>query len=128
MKIEASQRLAAAPEWETPCWIVAITKTFGITEAKCKQLALKHGWDGKSFGTQAEICYQIVKGLLGAKPKLDTQTFKGKTARQFAATKPSGAGIVFVKGHVMPWLNGTVSNFNGYSEEPVQFLMYIRET
>lgn len=42
------------------------------------------------------------------------------TARQFASSKlATGRGLVFTAAHVMPMVNGTVSNYNGHGEEKV---------
>jgi hypothetical protein len=119
-----ASELYEEPEWAKPCWIVAFHKTFGLTDGACKALARKHGWDGHSFGITNNTCYLMLTELLGRKPRLDTTTGKGKTPKQFGATRPAGKGFVMTKDHVMPWVNGTVSNFNGYGDDPVILIMH----
>jgi hypothetical protein len=107
------------PEWEKPCWIVGITKTLGVTDAKVKKLALKNEWDGVSTGLAIKSVLLIVWDLIGHMPDLSlTKDAKGMTARQFSG-KTTARGLVFTKAHVMPMVRGQVSNFNGHGEEQV---------
>lgn len=125
--VKAGQRLLAVPEWEKPCWIVALKKTLGTPEAKSKKLALKHGWDGKSFGIPAQTLYSMVIELLGRKPRLDPVPVKTKmTVNQYAnLDHASGFGLVLSTGHVMPMLNSQLSNINGHSGERVTVVMFL---
>ena len=109
------------PEWEKECWVHAINKTLKTPDEKVKQLALENGWDGKSFGAAIKVVISIVYDLMGKMPSLElTRDSKGMTARQFASSKLAvGRGLVFTRGHVMPMVNGAVSNYNGHGEEEV---------
>lgn len=107
------------PEWEKPCWIVAINKTLGTPEAKIKELAKKAGWDGKSFGAAVHQTIQVAWDLIGKMPDLSqTKAAKGMTPKEYSG-KTNLTGLVFTRKHVMPMVNGTVSNFNGHGEEQV---------
>lgn len=107
------------PEWVKPCWLVAINQTLGTPEEKIKKLAIKNGWDGESEGATVNTTIQIVWDLIGKMPDLSlTKESRGKTARDFSGTT-NETGLVFTKAHVMPMVNGRLSNFNGHGEEPI---------
>jgi len=110
------------PPWEMPCWLHAICETTGAPEAKVKKLALKEGWDGKSQGLAAAKVIGIVWVMQGKMPDLTmTKIAKGKTAKQFSGERLGAgkSGMVFTRDHVMPMVNGVVSNFNGYGDDEV---------
>lgn len=110
------------PEWEKPCWIVAIKNTLGLSEDAIKKLARKNGWDGKSEGLELHKVIQIVWDVIGKMPDLTLTKFaKGKTPRSLSSSSISKGktGIVFTRAHVMPMVHGVVSNFNGHGEEAV---------
>jgi hypothetical protein len=110
---------AYQPEWEKPCWIVAIKNTLGVSEEKIKELALKHDWDGKSDGLAVKNVIMIVWDLIGHMPDLSlTKDSRGMTPKEFSGTQGK-TGLVFTKAHVMPMVNGKVSNFNGHGEEEI---------
>jgi hypothetical protein len=74
------------------------------SEARSKKLALKHGWDGKSWGVSSQTMYSMVIELLGHKPKLDPVPVKTKmTVTEYAnLPHPFGNALVLSTGHVMP--------------------------
>jgi hypothetical protein len=107
------------PEWEKPCWIVAINQTLGTPEAKIKALAKKAGWDGKSFGAPVHTAIQVAWDVIGKMPDLSqTKAAKGMTPKEYSS-KTNLTGMVFTSKHVMPMVNGRVSNFNGHGDEPI---------
>ena len=110
------------PEWEKPCWIVAINKTLGTPEKRIRELAKKAGWDGKTFGAQIHQTIQVAWDLIGKMPDLSlTKAARGMTPKTFSGSdKTEGkTGMVFTKGHVMPMVNGKVSNYNGHGDEEI---------
>lgn len=115
------QYLNETPEWEKPCWIVAINKTTGTTDTKIKKMAKTLGWDGKTESLSTNDTISILWDILGKKPDF-TQTGvinKNKTTPKKYSGSTKLTGLVFTKAHVMPMINGTVSNFNGHGEETV---------
>lgn len=110
------------PVWGLPCWLHAICETTGASEARVKKLAKKEGWDGKSFGITTTQVIGIIWDIYGKMPDLTlTKIAKGKTPKQFSGEQLGGAanGLVFTKAHVMPMLNGVVSNYNGHGDDPI---------
>lgn len=107
------------PEWEKECWVTAIHKTLGTPDAEIKKLAKKAGWDGVCFGAPVNVVIKVIWDLIGKMPDLAlTKAAKGMTPKEFSGTQEK-TGVVFTRGHVMPMVNGIVSNFNGYGEDEV---------
>ena len=52
-----------------------------------------------------------------------TRDAREKTPRELSNEMWSGIWLVFTRGHVMPLLNGRVTNFNGCGNELITFLM-----
>jgi hypothetical protein len=120
--IDKNKRLFEAkfvPEWEKPCWVVAINQTLGTPETKIKALAKKAGWDGKSFGAPVHTTIQIAWDVIGKMPDLSqTKAAKDMTPKEYSSTTKF-TGMVFTRKHVMPMVNGKVSNFNGHGDEQI---------
>lgn len=107
------------PEWEKPCWITAVHNTLGTPDEKIKKLAKKNGWDGECDGAPLHTVIQVIWDLIGKMPDLSlTKAAKGMTPKEFSGTQKK-TGVVFTRAHVMPMVNGKVSNFNGHGEEQV---------
>jgi hypothetical protein len=107
------------PEWEKPCWVTAINKALGTPEDEIKELAKRAGWDGESFGAPVHTVIQVIWDKIGKMPDLSlTKTARGMTAKEFSSTQ-NKTGVVFTKHHVMPMINGKLSNFNGHGEDEV---------
>lgn len=112
----------ARPEWEEPCWLVAIHKTLGTDKEKIKKLALRNGWNGVDEGAKIHTVLQIVWDLIGHMPDVTlTKPAAGMTPRQFSGSELAGTmrGLVFTREHVMPLVRGAVSNFNGYGDDKI---------
>lgn len=65
----------------------------------------------------SKLCCAMPKEFFKASPG-DGVYGKKFTARGFS-NKTTVNGLVFVTGHVMPVVNGTVSNFNGHGDKPI---------
>lgn len=121
------------PDWEKHCWVVALRVVTGKSEAAIVKQAKKHGWKegvtGGALGFTETV--MVLWDLTGKKPDASlTRSVvveQKLTAREFSATRPVGKGIVIVKGHVMPFINGKVSNFNGYGDEKVAAVYSVPE-
>lgn len=122
--ITFKQFIEESAEWEKPCWVVAINKTLGASDDKIKTLAKSNGWDGKTESLSVQGVIGVTADLLGQIPdlsltkpardsKMSAKEFSGS---DFAAGK---SGLVFTRKHVMPMINGRLSNFNGHGEEAV---------
>lgn len=110
------------PEWEKECWLVALAKVTGRDEAEIKAAAQKNGWDGKSFGLSVAATISTLWSIRGSKPKMDISV-RGKTPKSISFA--SKTGLLFTAAHVMPIINGVVSNFNGYGDDPIILLTTI---
>jgi hypothetical protein len=55
-----------------------------------------------------------------------TQEARKMTPREVSAKKWPGTWLVFTADHVMPLVNGRVTNYNGCGDEPVTFVMEVR--
>lgn len=122
--ITFKQFIEEAAEWEKPCWIVAINKTLGTSEDKIKELAKSNGWNGQTESLAVQGVIGVVADLLGQIPDLSlTKPARdsGLSAKEFSGSDLAGgkSGLVFTRKHVMPMINGRLSNFNGHGEEPV---------
>ena len=109
-------------EWVKPCWIHAINKTLNVPDKQIQELGVKNGWDGKSSGAPIHIVISIVWDLIGKAPDLTlTKAAKGMTPKEVSSSNlvKNKTGLVFTKQHVMPLVNGQVSNFNGHGEEQI---------
>ena len=110
------------PDWEKPCWLHAINKTLGTPESRIAKLARKDfGWDGVTKDMALKYVVMLLQDIIGQMPNFDlTREYANKvTARNFSG-KTKARGLVFVNGHVMPMVNGVVSNFNGYGSELIK--------
>lgn len=112
----------SGPDWVKPCWLVAIKNTLGLPESKIKALATKNGWDGVSEGAKVDQVIMMVWDVIGKMPDLSLT----RAASTFTPKNLSGSalvdgktGLVFTRTHVMPMVNGRLSNFNGHGEERV---------
>jgi hypothetical protein len=106
-----------------PCWIVALNTITGASREEIECLARKNGWDGISFGTTIAVAMMTLWDLTGRQPSAKgTKEVidAGLTARQFS--DPSFTGLIFVNGHVMPAVNGRVSNFCGFGDYPIEVI------
>lgn len=110
------------PEWEKPCWIVALTRTLGVSESRVKSAARSNGWDSKSSGLPLSTVISVAWDFLGYQPDLSlTKAASSYTVRRLSASHivNGKTGIVFTKSHVMPLVDGHLSNFNGHGDEMV---------
>lgn len=120
--LRASPR--SVPDWEKPCWVVALRDTTSADELELYQLARGEGWSGKTTGLELVKVISLAWGIIGHKPDLSLtrpaveQKFTPKTLSSSALVRGK-TGLVFTKGHVMPMVSGKLSNFNGHGDEPV---------
>ena len=57
-----------------------------------------------------------------------TMEARTKTPREVSNEKWVGSWLIFTRDHVMPLINGRVTNFNGCGDEPITFVMNIFRT
>ena len=106
-----------------PCWVVAFQTLTGKSRTELEALALKNGWDGKTFGVTVQTLLLMLWDITGKRPSLAASKplrEAGITAKGFNA--PHFTGLVIVHGHVMPCIRGRVSNFCGHGDQTVEFI------
>ena len=99
-----------------PCWMIALTTITNASEQQITKLMKAHGWNGVDVGAPVQTVLDTYWDIKCERPTL--AKFKGNV-RDWASTKPSGKGLVFTKFHVMPWVDGAVTNYSGHSDDDV---------
>ena len=99
------------------CWVIALSACTGLSAAAVKKVALRNSWDGKSWGLALKHVVSSLWEILRYKPTI-TLAHNHLTPKNFSG-ETRDDGLVFVDGHVMPLVNGKVSNFCGHGEQKI---------
>jgi hypothetical protein len=101
------------------CSLIALDALLGMDRNEMIQMMVKYGLVENGISParitllldELQIGWKVVKGL------------RNMTPRELQEQHMQGKYLVFVRGHVMPMLNGQISNFCGHGEEPVTMVL-----
>lgn len=122
-----------SPPHNPTCSVVALSTVTGMTlrESLAQLQREDPALRMEDVGVKAADFYQTVKRLWPGRfelqgPKNVGPAFATLTARTVGEVLPHLTGFVFSADHVMPCMGGRASNFCGYGDTPVSFMIAVQ--